>query len=134
MAMPVYRSGMIPATLRERRAQFLGLVGSSFRMDDLIHGILGVHSNASEIDIEIYDGETISEKTLMHNSDGILQGANQAGSKLKTIKQLHIAGRVWTLVAHSLPGFEARLDQTKSLLLPVQGWAWALCWRCWPGY
>ncbi len=121
MAMPVYQGGMIPATLGERRAQFLGLVGSSFRMDDLMRGILGVHSSDSDIDIEVYDGKTISEKTLMHNTDGVLQGLNQAGSKLQITQQLHIAGRVWTLVAHSLPKFEARLDQTKSHLIAGAG-------------
>ena len=119
MALPVYKTGVPPDSVAERRAQFLGLVGSSFRMDDLMDGILGVHSK--EIDIEIYDGEEISEAALMRKTDGILQGNDKSGVHLQTVKQLEIAGRTWTLVAHSLPVYEARLDQTKPQLIAGAG-------------
>ena len=121
MAMPVYQNGLPPPTLAERRAQFLGLVGSSFRMDDLMHGILGAYPRNHDIDIEIYDGKTIAPNTLMHNTDGIVQGNHPTASRFQAIRELNIAGHTWTLVAHSLPGFEARLDQTKSQLIAGAG-------------
>ncbi len=121
MALPVYKTGIPPNTIEERRAQFIGLVGSSFRMGDLMRGILGPHSNSSDIDIEIYDGVRISEPALMHNADGILQANNKAQSRFHTVKQLKIAHHTWTLAAHSLPAFEAKLDKTKPNFIAATG-------------
>ena len=121
MAMPVYQSGVPPSTLAARREQFLGLVGSSFRMDDLMHGILGDYPRNHDVDIEIYDGKTISPQTLMYNTDGVVQGNNPAASRFQAIRELNIAEHTWTLVAHSLSGFETRLDQTKSQLIAGAG-------------
>lgn len=121
MAMPVYQSGLPPPTLAERRKQFIGLVGSSFRMDDLMQGILGAYPLNHDVDIEIYDGKTVSRQTLMHNTDGIVQGNDRSGSRFQAIRELDIAGHQWTLVAHSLPGFESRLDQTQSQLIAGAG-------------
>ena len=119
MALPVYKSGVPPDTLVERRVQFTGVVGSSFRMDDLMRGILGV--KAFDIDIEVYDGVEISEQALMYNADGVLQGQDKSKARLQNIKKLEIAGHTWTLVAHSLPALEARLDQTKPHLIAGAG-------------
>ena len=121
MALPVYKTGLPPNTVGERRAQFIGLVGSSFRMDDLMRGILGAHSNNSDIDIEIYDGEKISEPALMHNTDGILQANNPSSARFNTVKKLKIAHHTWTLAAHSLPAFEAKLDKTKPNFIAATG-------------
>ena len=121
MAMPVYKTGLPPATLAERREQFLGLVGSSFRMDDLMRGILGTYPLDNDVDLEIYDGENISEFHLMHNTDDVVQGNNPAGARFQIIQRLNIAGHAWTLVAHSLPGFASRLDDTESHLIAGAG-------------
>ena len=121
MALPVYKTGVPPNTIEERRAQFIGLVGSSFRMGDLMRGILGAHSNSSDIDIEIYDGEHISEPALMHNADGVLQANNLSQSRFHTVKRLKIANHTWTLAAHSLPAFEAKLDKTKPNFIAATG-------------
>ena len=121
MAMPVYQSGVPPSTLAARREQFLGLVGSSFRMDDLMHGILGGYPRNHDVDIEIYDGKTLSPQTLMYNTDDVVQGNNPAASRFQAIRELNIAEHTWMMVAHSLPGFETRLDQTKSQLIAGAG-------------
>ena len=121
MAMPVYKSGRPPATLAERRAQFLGLVGSSFRMDDLMRGILGTYPLDNDVDIEIYDGKNISESSLMHNTDDVVQGNRPEGAGFQIIRRLNVAGHEWTLAAHSLPGFAARIDDTKSHVIAGAG-------------
>lgn len=119
MALPIYKNGARLDTLAERRANFLGLVGSSFRMDDLMNGIMGAFP--TDIDIEIYDGTETSEQTLMHDPDGFQRGINKTQSLFQATKQLAIAGHIWTLMAYSLPDFEARLDQTKSKLIAGAG-------------
>lgn len=121
MAMPVYRTGVPPASLAERRKQFWGLVGSSFRMDDLMRGILGTYPQDNDIDIEIYDGKTISETSLMHNTDQVIQGDHPVKGGFQIIQPLKIAGHDWTLIAHTLPRFAARLDTTKSHLIAGSG-------------
>ena len=121
MAMPVYQTGVPPATLAERRKQFLGLVGSSFRIDDLMDGILGTYPLDNGVDIEIYDGKTVSEASLMHNTDQVIQGPYPIKSGFRIIQPLKIAGHDWTLVAHSLPGFASRLDNTESQLIAGAG-------------
>ncbi len=119
MALPVYKSGVTPNTMAERREQFAGLVGSSFRMDDLMRGILG--AKARDIDIEIYDGEEITEQALMYNADGMQHGQARSQARIQSVKTLEIAGHTWTLVAHSQPAFEAYLDQTKQHLIAGAG-------------
>ncbi len=121
MALPVYRCGIPPRTVALRRSEFIGLVGSSFRMGDLMRGILGAHSKNSDIDIEIYDGDHISEPALMHDADGVLQANNVSQSRFHTVKQLKIVNHTWTLAAHSLPAFEAKLDRTKLNFIAASG-------------
>ncbi len=119
MVLPVYKGGKYPDTQVKRRAQFLGLVGSSFRMDDLMYGILGTRSN--NIEIEIYDGEKISKQTLMHSTEGAWQGKNKSQTHLQAVEKLGVAGHVWTLAAYALPAFEAKLDRTTPRLLAGTG-------------
>ena len=119
MALPVFRNGARLDTVAERRANFLGLVGSSFRMDDMMNGIFGVHPEG--IDIEIYDGEEISERTLMHDPDGVPHGVSNSPSRLTMTNRIAISGHVWTLVANSLPIYEARLDRAKPQLIAGSG-------------
>ncbi len=119
MALPVYRSGVRLDTPAERRANFIGLVGSSFRMDDMMNGIFGVHPEG--IDIEIYDGEEISERTLMHDADGVRHGISDSPARLKMTTRLPIAGHVWTLVANSQPSYEAGLDRAKPQIIAGSG-------------
>lgn len=121
MALPVYKTGVAPALLDQRRAQFIGLVGSSFRMGDLMRGIFGAPSSSSDIDIEIYDGDQVSEPALMYDADGSMQADRPSSARFHTVKQLKVAHRTWTLAAHSLPAFEAKLDKTKFYLIAVTG-------------
>ena len=67
MYLPIYRNDKPHTLLSERRENIIGWVYSVFRMDDFMEGLHGKRSN--DLNIEIYDGDVISNKTLMHNSD-----------------------------------------------------------------
>ncbi|MBA5608886.1 CHASE domain-containing protein, partial [Duganella sp. FT3S] len=56
--LPVYRPGMAHGTMAERRGALLGWVDASFRLRDLISGILAGNVNAVGVtlDLDIYDG------------------------------------------------------------------------------
>lgn len=116
MVLPVYRAGASHATLAERRANIIGWVCSVFNADGLMDGILGEHN--SEIDIEIYDGDAVSERSKMFDPQpSVLHEA----PRFSTTQHLKIADRTWTVTVHSLPGFEERLDVEKPRIIAATG-------------
>ncbi len=131
MVLPVYKNGVPHNTLAERRANLAGWVYASFRMDVLMAGILG--GDHTLLDIEIYDGEEISDQTLMHDADKIRHDYGKPYSRFQATKNIKIADHTWTVLISSLPGFEAKLNQSKpqfvawagifaSLLLALMTW------------
>ncbi len=120
MYLPVYRHDAPHGTVAERRSAIVGWAYAPFAMDDLMAGILGEHF--TDIDTEIFDGEEISDKTLMHDTDHIpLALIKPASAQFKAIDRLEIAGHVWTVANYSLPGFEAQMDREKPQLIAIGG-------------
>ncbi len=118
MVLPVYRHDAPHETVAERRANIVGWISSVFRMGDLMMGILSDHVN--EFDIDIFDGETISNNSMMHDPDhgGVFRDST---ARFQNAQPLDIAGRKWTLQVISKPDFDAMLDKEKSQLIGVGG-------------
>ena len=112
MVLPVYKNGKPHDTL-------VGWVYAPFRMDDLMAGIFGVR--AADLDIEIYDGEEMSDQTLMHDANKVRRDAGKSNSRFQAAGRIKIADHTWTILINSLPGFEARLDQSKPQLIAGVG-------------
>ena len=108
MYLPVYRNGSPHATLAERRANIIGWITAAFRMNDLMHGILGEQDK--NVDFEIFDGETVSLETLMYDHDRVYSPHLTNQSLYNLIQRIEVAGRPWTVKLRSLPAFEANLD------------------------
>lgn len=119
MWLPVYKQGVVLNTPAERRANLVGWVSASFRMDDLMASIFYKKNNS--IDLEIYDGEEMSDQSLMHDSDLIRRDKGSSDSSFQIINQLEIAGHEWTLLFSSLPGFDERLNIQKPRLIALGG-------------
>ncbi len=115
MVLPVYRHGSPHDTVAERRANIIGWIGSVFRMDELMHGILGENP---DIDIEVYDGEETSGRTVMYDSNTIIQHEHP---RFRSFLRIRIAEHTWTIGVHSLPQFEAQIDNGKSRAVAVIG-------------
>lgn len=115
-----YRSGLPLDTLDERRASIIGWAYSVSRMETLMTGILGEASN--EIDIEILDGNSLSNESLMFDSDPsashLISGS---GYLFKSANLMEIASRPWTLAAHSLYAFDMRLEGGKPQFIAYSG-------------
>ena len=108
---PIYDfKGKAPGdTLDERRASIIGWVYSVSRMETLMTGILGEASTM--IDIEILDGNTLSDETLMYDSDPTASHLiGGTGYLFKTAIPMEIASHPWTLAAHSLFKFDAQVE------------------------
>ena len=129
---PVYRVGIPHDSVAERHANIIGWIYSVFRMEPLMANILGEASN--NIDIEILDGQTLTDESLMYDSDPSASHLTRGSSALfKTSKQVEIASHTWTLAAHSLhtldmeleggkPQFSAYAGAGTSLLLALLTW------------
>jgi PAS domain S-box-containing protein len=111
MYLPVFGIGLPQRTFAERRANIAGWAFASFRMTDLMDGILG--ERADDIAIRIYDGEVINSDALMYDISG--DAGNRIGNvtPMNATHYLGIGGHTWTLVITSLPGFEAQVDIDK---------------------
>ena len=115
-----YRKGVPHGTLAERRANIIGWAYSVSRMETLMSGILGEASDT--IDIEILDGDTMSDESLMYDSDPSASHLVRASSALfKAAKRLEITNHTWTLAAHSLYIFDTGLEGGKQQVVAYAG-------------
>ena len=115
MFLPVYKHDAPHDTVAERRANIIGWICSVFRTGDLMNGILGEHT---DLDIEIYDGEEVSNKTVMYDSHPNILHQNP---RFRDFQRIRIADHTWTIGIHSLSGFEAQLDGEKPRVVAAIG-------------
>lgn len=117
MYLPVYRNGSPQETLADRRANIIGWVYSPFRMNDLMHGILGEQSH--NFDLEIFDGETEGLEALMYDSHS---DQNHVGTPLfHAAQRFETSGHAWTIRLHSLPPFDAKIDTGEVTVIRISG-------------
>jgi len=132
MYVPVYRTGTArtgtartgtartataPDTVAARRAAIVGWVYAPFRMNDLMQGLGGTH--AGDLQIEIYDGMAPTADALLYRSPG---GSARSHRPLLSYQTtIESAGRPWTVVVHSGPGFEVSLDRRSTLAIALTG-------------
>ena len=112
-------------TVAERRANIIGWVYSSFHMEPLMANILGEASDT--IDIELLDGKTLFDESLMYDSDPTashLSGSSDAW--FRAARQVEIANHTWTVAAHSLPNFDMELEGGKPQFIAYAGTAASL--------
>ena len=117
---PVYRNGKPHNTIAERRANITGWIYSSFHMEPLMTNILGEAS--SLIDIELLDGKTLLDETLMYDSDPTASHLSGSSNAIfRTAKQIEIANHTWAVAAHSLPTFDMQLEGGKPQFIAYAG-------------
>jgi diguanylate cyclase (GGDEF)-like protein/PAS domain S-box-containing protein len=119
MFLPVYRHNAPHETLTERHANIIGWVHSSFRMDDMMLGILSEQVN--KIDLEIWDGKSSALEALLYDNDGIFSPTLTKPSLYNSIKNIQFGGHIWTIKVRSLPTFETNLDTGRVTLIRVSG-------------
>ncbi len=101
--MPVYAKTAPVTSEPERQQGFLGAVSGSFRMQDLLAGILGGRS-------ELYQIE------LVDNSDdggALLSGGYRGNSAFQLTRNITVFGREWQLTVSSTQQYERRLENPR---------------------
>ncbi|MFZ4536661.1 CHASE domain-containing protein [Propionivibrio sp.] len=121
MYLPVYGHQLPLETVQQRRAALQGFVYAPFRMDDLMHGILGAEQR--DIEFELYDGAQPSAQNVLYQ--GHASGLNALERSLATtfdnLSQIEIAGRSWSIYLHASPGFLSAAEKNQPLLVAVGG-------------
>ncbi|MBI5659243.1 MAG: CHASE domain-containing protein [Nitrosomonadales bacterium] len=115
MYLPMHRHGAPHGTLEERRANLIGWISLVFRMGDLMGGILGERGH--DVDIEIFDGDELSGNSVMYDADAFRRDEYKVASLFQSNRQIKVAGRTWSVLLYSLPGFEERVDRDKPWLI-----------------
>ena len=95
--LPVYKTSVLPSTVRERRKQLRGFVYIPFRAHDLFEKTYDRYA-ASRIRLQIFE-----------EAGGMLYDSHPSSRFRGSVSEkvtLKIAGRRWSLVFQSLPAFE----------------------------
>jgi len=118
MFLPVYRYGAPRDTVAQRRTNLVGWITAVFRMGDLISGIFDVRD--ADFDINIFDGEELSENRLMYTS-GSNSLAQNSSARFQSIRAIDIAGRKWSVQVRSRPAFDAQIDTGQARVIAGTG-------------
>ncbi|MCK9414348.1 MAG: CHASE domain-containing protein [Prolixibacteraceae bacterium] len=100
MYVPVYRHDTPVNTVEDRRSAIKGWVYSPYRMNDLMHGILGRWDlmDVQRMHLQIYDNDVISNATLLFDSQKNDTVKHNDLFKRTLILPVEFNGTKWTLV------------------------------------
>lgn len=118
--MPVYRKGVAPGTVDDRRAALQGLVHATVRVNEA----LVINSYAlRDLELELYDGEAVAEGSALAGRVGDLRTRSEMSSMTDLVRTLRVdvAGRPWTVRLEARNGFEDRLSRRLSTVVLVSG-------------
>jgi signal transduction histidine kinase len=108
--LPIYRGGLVPETIDERRERLIGWVYSPFRAGDLFDRSFELRERPPEIAFAVFDGESTDEADLLYRS------ARRGGDPhiaLQDERVVQIGDRPWTIKIETTPAFAA--DSARAL-------------------
>jgi signal transduction histidine kinase len=114
LLMPVYRPGVFPRTVAERRAALRGWAIARFRGPEFLANIH--RPMAAEVRVELFDGDRADGRALV----AAMPRTPEAGGMTSTV-HLDAAGRTWTLRYTSLPSFASGYRQRAPLIALIGG-------------
>lgn len=115
--VPVFGSGADVTTVAKRQAAVSGYVYALFRIEGLMHGIVG---EVSDVRLRVFDGAPSHTTDLLFDSaPGRVTSARPAQFLAKA--GLPLPGREWTLEVQSLPVLDATIDRRTPRIVAVEG-------------
>lgn len=115
MYLPVYKKNQPHDTLEQRRANLYGWVYAPFRTGDFMAGIGGERER--DLRMAIFDGDQIDEAHRMYGA-----APTQTDPDILTSRQhIILACHSWTVLIHSEPTFQTRIDRDKPLIIGSSG-------------
>lgn len=114
--LPVYKNGTPQSTINDRRKNIIGWVYSPFRMGNFMEGIFS--ERGEDLDVEIYDGENISDETKMYSSNT----HNLVQNHSLTIKKvIDYQGHEWAVLINYTPQLVSRLGYNAASIILIVG-------------
>jgi PAS domain S-box-containing protein len=111
--LPVYESGMTPATIAERNKQAQGWIFMPIVVSRMLTGVVDIVDY--EIDFEIFDGKTRQASAMLFDADGHISVTgdevseqNFAGRTFYQFTQVEVGGRIWTVAMSTTPRFSSK--------------------------
>lgn len=101
--LPVYRGGLTPPTVSERRSALEGFVFGSFSPAKLWAGVGGPGAEPG-VDLEIFDGAALARENLLYDGNGVFHGDGRAWHSGQI--QADAMGRRWSFFFSTTPAFE----------------------------
>jgi signal transduction histidine kinase len=116
ICLPVYRGGVVPPTVAERRAALIGHVLTPFRARELFDDLFGGDAEHL-VDLEVFDGARTEAAALLYPS--MLPAGHVP--RFVDARPVHVQGHLWTLVLRTRPEFEAASGKNFAWLTLVGG-------------
>ena len=101
--LPVYKNNADPESIQNRQRLIRGYVYSPFRASDLMESIL--QQNYQDIDVELYDGTSLTEESLLYSTDSTLHYQTASDRSFNRLKTITIGNHTWRLYITAAPGF-----------------------------
>ncbi|WP_448203037.1 bifunctional diguanylate cyclase/phosphodiesterase [Azospirillum sp. sgz302134] len=111
----VYRGGLSPRSLEERRAAFAGVVLTPVRIAPLATAVFD--ASAGEVAVTLFEGRVADADFPLYRSRG---GAPDKAS-LSAEREVAVGSRVWTVRYEAKPAFDADAQGWKPALVLVGG-------------
>ena len=106
--LPVYKDNADPTSIKDRQKLIEGFVYSPFRAKDLMTSIMG--QGFGDIDVEIYDGSSLTQESLLYSSDSVSYYPTRKGDPLTKLNTIRIGSHIWRLFITAKPGPERSAD------------------------
>jgi CHASE1-domain containing sensor protein len=96
--LPIYHTGEAPPTVAARRAELAGFVFAGIRSSELLEGAFPSTGRSASIDLSIYDGETLVDRTDEPASpEDFDKDARVDTAPADVDRTIEAAGRTWTI-------------------------------------
>jgi PAS domain S-box-containing protein len=117
MYFPVYRQESLTETIDQRRQNLLGFVYSPFRIQDLLHGVLG--DNTRDLSFQLYDGDSAFANNLLYKTSA--ETETEFKPQFKTHRRIQIGGHTWVVEFQSREIFESELSSNVPFMIAIAG-------------
>ena len=116
MVWPVYRTGVPPATVEERRVDIVGWIFVAFSMDGLLGSTVGERNS---IAFEVFDGSELQGDEEPVGDDRV--GGESALKLFSAARRVEVGGHTWVVSAHALPNFATPIAISQLQLVTAIG-------------
>lgn len=120
--LPIYKDSTIPHSLDEKRNNLIGFMYIPFVTSSFFQGILGDKSLPQLLNLQVYDGNKITQQDLLYDSKkNTIQMNSTYLARYHTIRTISIVGETWTLIYSNHPQFDDESQDYLSVLILIGG-------------